>query len=219
MFNVKQSIIPIVPLALELANVIFMTENENPREIAELVESSLREFNLAMQRRETLIFEISAQTAQIIRFSMISLTVWAAAMFALIIILLSDMGNITQRLDEVAGYMKNISQNITVVAGNVYEVKLSLDNLDEHVKVITMMNDSVSKMSEQVFNINTNINDINTSINKINTSVITLNDNIALMRVDMAKMNHQFTGLNSQLGVMGSNVNRMTAPMKFFPFP
>jgi len=212
MFNVKQSIIPIVPLALELGNVIFMSENENPREIAELVESSLREFNLAMQRRETLIFEISAQTAQLIRFSMISLTVWAAAMFALIIILLSDMGNITQRLDEVAGYMKNISQNLTVVAGNVYEVKHSLDNLDEHVKVITMMNDSVT-------NINTNINDINTSINQINSSVITLSDNIALMRVDLAKMNHQFSGLNSQLGVMGTNVNRMTAPMKFFPFP
>jgi len=202
---------------LELAK--FMTENENPKEIAELVESSLREFNVAMQRRETLIFEISAQTAQLIRFSMISLMIWAAAMFALIVVLLSDLGNITQRLDEVAGYMKNISQNITVVAGNVYEVKHSLDNLNEHAKVIAMMNDSVTKMSEQVFNINTNINDINTSINQINSSVITLSDNIALMRVDLAKMNHQFSGLNSQLGVMGSNVNRMTAPMKYFPFP
>jgi len=212
MSNVKQSIITIVPLALKLANVIFMTKNENPKEIAELVESSLREFNLAMQRRETLIFEISSQTAQLIRFSMIGLIIWAAAMFALIVVLLSDMGNITQRLDEVAGYMKNISQNITAVAGNVHEVKLSLDNLDEHVKIITVMNDYVGKMSEQVFNINTNINEIN-------TSVITLNDNITLMRVDIGTMNHQLNGLNNQLGAMGVNVNRMSAPMKFFPFP
>jgi uncharacterized protein YoxC len=210
MFNVKQWIILILQPGLRLAEGVIM--QKSPREIAELVESTMREFNSAMERREALIIQASEQTAQIIRFSMISLIIWAAAMFALIVVLLSDMGNITRRLDDVAGYMQNISQNITVVAENVHEVKLSLDNLNEHVKVMPVMNDSVAKMSEDIFN-------INNSINQINASVLTLNDNLGLMRVDMTKLNHQVGGLNTQLGIMGSNVNRMSAPMKFFPFP
>ncbi len=188
-----------------------MEEKNNTREIAEIVENTMYEFNSAMKRREESIVRIGMQTTQIIRFSMVGLTLWAGAMFALIIILLSDMGNITHRLDEVAGYMKNISENITIVAENVHDVKRSLDHLNTHVKVMPVMNASVAKMSDDIIK-------INKSINKMNTNIILLNDHLDIMSLDIGRMTHQFGGLNSQLGVMGHNVDRMASPMKLFPF-
>ncbi len=194
-------------------------EQKTPREIAEIVESTMRQFNSAMKRREALIIRIGAQTAQIIRISMIGLILLMIAMFTLLTILLTDMGDIIQRLDEVGSHMKQINQNIMLVAENmagvrqsVDLVKTSINHLDEHVKVMPLMNVSVGKISDNMLK-------INDSINYININIASLNDHVDMMRVDMAQMSYQFGGLNSQLGVMGHNVDRMAAPMKMFPFP
>lgn len=186
-------------------------ENKDPREIAEIVEDTMSEFNSAMQRRESLIIGIAEQTNQIIRFSMIGLSLSAAAVFTLLIILLSDMGNINDSLNEISSYMQDISQNLTVMAENVYEVKHSLDNLNQYVKVMPVMNDSVGKISKNIIN-------INFSINKINSSVMVLNGNLDLIQIDLARMSHQVSGLNNHLGVMSYNTERIVTPMKFFPF-
>ena len=102
---------------------------ESPRDIAEIVENTMREFNSAMQRREGLIVRISNQTNQIIRFSMIGLTLLALAIFTVILILLSDMSSITQRLDKIAIYMQQINKNIIVVGDNMTELKQSIDSV------------------------------------------------------------------------------------------
>ena len=50
-----------------------MENNNNPREVAEIVESALRNFNEGMAHREQLSIRIGRRTTQIIRFGMISM--------------------------------------------------------------------------------------------------------------------------------------------------
>jgi len=192
---------------------------ETPRDIAEIVENTMREFNSAMQRREALIVRISNHTNQIIRFSMIGLTLLGIAVVTVILILLSDMSSITQRIDNVANYMEKINTNIIVVADNLTKLKqsvelvnISIENLDEHVKVMPLMNKSIVQMTDEMLKINNNIH-------LINTHFVSLNGKINLMSIDMAKMSHQVIGLNNQLGLMGRNVGRMASPIKMLPFP
>ena len=192
---------------------------DTQREIIDIVENTMCEFNSAMKRREGLIVRLSNQTTQIIRFSMMGLFVLTGAVFALIIILLSDMGSITQRLDEVASYMQNINKNIMIVGENIQQmtqsvvlVKQSIDHLDKKMQVMPLINVSIGKINE-------NMSYINKNIHLINTNIVSLNKNINLMSGDLARMNHQVGGLNHQLGGMGYNVDRLAAPLKFFPFP
>jgi len=194
-------------------------EEKTPREIAEIVESTMRQFNSAMKRREALIMRIGIQTAQIIRVSMIGFILLMIAIFTLLTILLTDMGDIIQGIDEVSEHMKQINQNIMLVAENmagmkqsVDLVKTSINNVNEHIKVMPLMNLAVEKISDDMLK-------INDSINYININIASLNEHVDMMRTDMAQMSYQFTGLNSQLGAMGHNVDRMAAPMKMFPFP
>ncbi|MCK5877577.1 MAG: hypothetical protein KAG43_08075 [Candidatus Marithrix sp.] len=194
-------------------------EAASAREIADTIDHAMTEFNTAMKRREALIVRIGTQTTQIIKFSMIGLGVLTVAVFTLIIILLADMGDISQRLDEVTGYMRAINQNIVVVGDNVSGmtnsidlVKNSIDDMDTNVAFMPTLNDSVTKISS-------NMIAINNSINKMTNHIDSLTINIDEMGTNMAIMTHQVGSLNNNLAVMGHNVDRMAAPMKMFPFP
>ncbi len=190
-----------------------------PRQMAEIIEQSLREFNSAMQHREQAIVKIGNQTAQMIRVSMIGLILVLCAVFALIAILLSDMGNITKRLEEVVHHMGNINQNIVYMADNMNNVKqsvdlvrVSIDGVEKHIRVMPLMQVSVDHINDNIFTMNRNINNMNATINL-------LNNNLTVMSVDIARINQQFGSLNHQLGGMGFNIDRIAAPIKMLPFP
>ncbi len=195
-----------------------MEKNENARELAEIIEHAMIEFNAAMKRREELSIRIGRRTTQIVRMSMVGMTLLTASIVFLIHYLTKDTHQIAERLDEIATYIQQVNQNIVGLADNMHQVKwavndvkLSVDQLNTHVEVMPMMNLSVGKISNNMLKINSNINYINTNIGS-------LNDNVNMISIDMARMSHQFDGLNRHLGMMGYNVDKMAAPMTFFPF-
>jgi len=195
-----------------------MEKNENTRELAEIIENAMVEFNAAMKRREELSIRIGRRTTQIIRMSMVGMTLLTASIVFLIHYLTKDTHQIAERLDEIASYMQQVNQNIVGLGGNmrqvkwaVNDVKLSVDQLNAHVQVMPMMNLSVGKISKDMLKINNHIS-------YMNTNIASLNDNINIIGIDMTRMSHQFDGLNKHLGMMGYNVDKMAAPMTFFPF-
>ncbi len=194
-------------------------EAASAKQVADTIDHAMTEFNKAMKRREALIVRIGTQTTQIIKFSMLGLGVVTVTVFALIVILLSDMGDITKRLDEVASYMKEINKNIIIVGKNVNGmtdsidlVKNSIDEMDKNVAFMPALNDSTTKISTEMIA-------INYSLNKMTAHIDSLTINIDEMGTNMAIMTHQVGGLNNSLGMMGRNVDRMAAPIKMFPFP
>ncbi|MDM8567037.1 hypothetical protein QUF74_15475 [Candidatus Halobeggiatoa sp. HSG11] len=195
------------------------TEVASAKAVAETIDHAMTEFNTAMKRREALIVRIATQTTQIIKFSMIGLGVLTVTVFALIIILLSDMGDITKRLDDVASYMHEINENIVIVGdnitgmtGSINLVKGAIDKMDKNVAFMPTLNTSVTKISSDMVA-------INNSINKMTAHIDSLTINIDEMGINMAIMTHQVGNLNNSLGIMGHNVDRIAAPIKMFPFP
>lgn len=194
-------------------------EETDTRDAAKIIEHAMCEFNSAMKRRENLSIRIGRRTTQIIRVSMIGMTLFLASGVFLIHTLAEDTSRIAQRIDEMTIYLQYLNNHVVAVAENMHGVKLSVDqvkqsveDLNQYVKVMPAINVSVGKISDDMLK-------INHSITSINTNLISLNNNIDIISVDMARMSHQFIGLNNQLGVMGYNVDRMASPMKIFPFP
>jgi methyl-accepting chemotaxis protein len=194
-------------------------KEENLREIAEIIENAMCEFNAGMKRREASNIKIARRTTHIIRIGLIGVTLLTVVVISLIHTLTKDTSNITQRLEEIAVYMQHINQSVMVMAENVRDVtqsvskvNLAIEQVGEHVKVMPTINVSVSKISDEMFK-------IDHSIIQMNTNIASLNNNVDIIGVDMARMSHQFGNLNNQLGMMGYNVDRMAAPMKIFPFP
>ncbi len=187
-------------------------EAASVKQVADTIDHAMTEFNKAMKRREALIVRIGTQTTQIIKFSMLGLGVVTVIVFALIVILLSDMGNITKRLDEVAGYMREINENVVIVGkningmtGSIDLVKNSIDKMEKNVAFMPTLNGSITKISTDMLAINDSLNRMTINIDEMGTN--------------MAIMTYHVSGLNNSLGVMGHNVDRMAAPMKMFPFP
>ena len=77
-------------------------ENNNPKEIAELVAGSLEDFRKGMEAREQLSTRIGARTTQIIRFGMFGLSILGLALFYLIFILTKDFATITDEMGMMA---------------------------------------------------------------------------------------------------------------------
>jgi len=186
-----------------------MVEKENPQSdgMAQVIHEyrlAMADFNSSMKMREDLSLRIGRRTTQIIRFTMIAMTILGLAMFYLIHTLTSDMLHITQHMDEMSGYMKDMSLNFRAVATSVEEMKLSVDRMNVFMEAIPTMNTSVAQMS--------------TDINKMTGDMKKMNDNMTTMSFDMANMSMQFVRVNGKLGSMGYDVNRMSSPMRFFPF-
>ena len=72
-----------------------MDNNNDSREIAEIVENALSEFRQGMEARKQLSTRIGSRTTQIIRFGMFRLSILGLVLFYLIYILTKDLATIT----------------------------------------------------------------------------------------------------------------------------
>ena len=87
--------------------------------------------------------------------------------------------------------------------------------MDEIAITMQSMNTSVTSMNTSIDGISTTMTLMNTSI----SSVPAMSAAVHNMTRDINEMTRQMHFLNGNVGVMGHDVNRMSAPMKMFPFP
>ncbi len=190
-----------------------MTELEkSPREIAEVVESAMREFHEAMKLREALSLRIGKRTTQIIRFSLIGMVLLMALMFHLILTLTSNMSDITDRMISMAIYMDSMSKNFISVAENVKAMRFSVDGMHEHIKVMDTMNLAMVGMKDSMLK-------MSGDMKHMNENMAAMQKSMGRMSMDMGNMSYQFTSLTAYVGVMEHNVDRMASPMRMMPFP
>lgn len=193
----------------QTGKLTFMAEQDNSQAdgMAQVIHDyrlAMADFNSAMKMREDLSIRIGRRTTQVIRFTMIALVVLGMAMFYLIHTLTTDMLLITQHMDEMSTYMRGMSSDFRAVATHVDEMRVSVDKMNSFMESIPAMNSSVTQMSAD--------------IGRMTGDMKKMSENMAVMSLDMTNMSMQFIGVNSKLGVMGYDVNRMSVPMKFFPF-
>ncbi|OQW94213.1 MAG: hypothetical protein BWK79_07020 [Beggiatoa sp. IS2] len=188
-----------------------MIESQDLKELAEIVHHSMSEFQTAMRFRDDLTLKMAQRTTYLLRFGMIGLLLLAGTLFYLIITLTENMNNITLRVTEVAHSMEKIDKKLATVADGMQVVKQSMDQLGVQLGVMPTLNTTVATIGHEILNVRQDINHISTNMSFIRGS-------IGMMSNDIAGMNYQFTGVNNRLGMMGYDINKATAPIRFFPF-
>ena len=103
-----------------------MDNNNDSREIAEIVENALSEFRQGMEAREQLSTRTGNHTTQIIRFGMFGLSILGLALFYLIFILTKDfatitdeMGHMSVNLTSIKGYFSSLATDMNLVMGHM----------------------------------------------------------------------------------------------------
>ena len=158
-------------------------ENNNTREVAEIVENALRNFNEAMAHREQLSIRIGRRTTQIIRFGTLSMLMLGLALFYLIFILTRDFSAITGHMDDMSGYMNDMDRNFAVVAESITRVDQTLTVLNEHITVMPALGQSVDNMDS---NLGTLSSDMHSMVGQLEQ----MNGNVSNMAISLRVLNN-----------------------------
>jgi archaellum component FlaC len=191
---------------------------KSPREIAEIVENAMHEFNVAMQHRHEFSGITRRRTTQILWFSMGGLILLASAMFYLIHILTRDTHTITLHVIKVADYMDKINHTLVSVSQDIQNMKQSVGSMNGYMSVIPAISDSVEQVSQDLLGVKQDIGQINRSIGSMSGDIAVLNQRFDTLNNQLVSINYQINGLNGHVGRIGYDVDRVAAPMRFFPF-
>jgi methyl-accepting chemotaxis protein len=188
-----------------------MANDNKPRELAEIVENAMREFNEAMHHREQLSVRIGRRTTQIIRFGMFGLSVLGLIMFYLLYILTADFAKITSNMESISGRMTNMNGNFDAVSRDMGRLRQTLVLMNDNITVMPLMNNTIGGIDD---NLGALSNDLHAMLEQINH----MNGNVAAMTGRMQLLNRQLGDMNLNVGSMSGNMHQMAKPMKMFPF-
>jgi hypothetical protein len=195
-----------------------MEQQPDNRELLEIVENSLTQFNEAMQRRDDLGIRIGRRTTQIIRVGAITVSLLSFAVVYLTMALKQDMNNMSGYMEQMTGLMQTMSTAIVHIPGmaeSMHSMNTSMAALRQDV---SGMNTSVSSMDRQMDHLR-NMDLQMDFLRVMSADMSGLRQDVSYMNQSVAGMNHQMGNLNGSVGAMGYNVNRMAAPAKMMPFP
>jgi len=133
---------------------------------------------------------------------MVIISILATAMFFLIYVLMDNMNNITYRMTDMSGYMKEMNQKFAVVADNVKDMRQSVDSMSQYISSMPEMTESINSMR----------------VNIADQHIGLMDRNICTMSMNMMNMSQQFISVSNKLGIMSYDVNRMSALIRMFLF-
>jgi uncharacterized protein YoxC len=172
---------------------------------------AMSDFNSAMKVREEVSIRIGTRTTHIIRFGTVGLLLIVLALFYLIYTLTGNMRAITMHMVDVSANIQQMTTQFENVTQDIRGMRTAMES----------MNNNISTMNKSILvvpNMNHTIVQINDELSKMNQSVGHLNSNIYNMDGKIGRMDQRFSVLIDQMGAMTNDVDRMSAPMRFFPF-
>jgi len=181
------------------------------RDLLEIVENSMAEFNEAMRKREELSIRIGRRTTQIVRVGAVTVGLLSLAVLYLTAALKDDMSKMSEQMTQITGFMQTMSVSVNavpVMSASVQDMNVLMQDMASSIRAVPAMTTSVQRM-------NILMQDMASSIG----AVPVMSTSVQRMSADMTAMNNQIHFLNRNVGNMGYNVDRMASPMKMFPFP
>jgi uncharacterized protein YoxC len=189
------------------------------KEITQVLESivitnhdTMLAFNEAMAKREELSIRIGKRTTQILRFGIMSILMISGLLFFLIQSLSKHIDTMASNITHISTTMGNMDQSFTLVTQQLARMDTTMTKLNQQVKVMSHDIHSVPQMS-------TTLNTLNQSIHSMGLSMNSMTGDMGALNHSTAGINQQFSTLIRQVGGMTSDVNKMSRPMNFFPFP
>lgn len=196
-----------------------MSEESNPSDeqadpglfMFRIMEDRLAE---SVSREERIDFkgvQDSKRTHQIGRISMLFVLLLTPPVFFLIWTLVGAMGIITDRMEHMKVQVATMRGDFDEVATRMMAINKAVVRMSGNISVIPPMEKRLNGMRSD-FDV------ITVSMGTISPDVATIDETLSVMDHDMAQMNQVFGLLNSNVFGMRRNVNRMSSPMRMFPF-
>lgn len=153
----------------------------------------------------------SSRTQRIGHVSLLGTMLLALPVFYLIWTLVGDMGIITDRMEYMKVQVAEMRQDFDEVALRMASIDAAVSNMSSSISVIPPMEQRLAGMRGD-FNVMT------AAMGGITPNVSTIDQILGVMDQDMAQMNHSFGFVNRDVFHMRHNVNKMSSPMRMFPF-
>lgn len=169
-------------------------------------------FNEAMGRREELSVRIGKRTTQILRFGIMSILLISGLMFFLIQSLSKHIDTMASNITHISETMGNMDQSFMIVTKQLHRMDNTMSGLNQHIETMSQDIHSVPQMTVTMTKLQHSVDTMSQSINSMTGDMRALNYNTS-------GINQQFSTLIQQMGEMSYDVNQMSRPMKFFPFP
>ncbi len=179
--------------------------------IFRIIEERLRD---AVTREEETDFRgvrDSRRTFVIGRLALILVALLSPPVFYLIWTLVGAMGVITDRMEYMKIQVAQMRTDFDEVSERMTSIDASVSNMSNNIAVIPPMEQRVKGMRG-------NFDTMTAAMGGITPNVTTIDQTLGIMDQDMAHMNHVFGFLNRDVFIMRHDVNRMSSPMRMFPF-
>lgn len=150
------------------------------------------------------------KTQRITRIALVISFLLTPVIFSLIATLVFDMGEITDRMQKMSGYVASMREDFTEVAGLMTNMDASVTRMSTNISVIPSIDTQVAGMDE-------NFTQMVAAMQGITPNVTQIDQNLTVMEQDMVQMNSLFGQLNYSVLSIGQDVNQMSKPMRFMP--
>ncbi|EXJ16015.1 hypothetical protein [Imhoffiella purpurea] len=153
----------------------------------------------------------SRRTQIIGRVALVLVATLTPPVFYLIWTLVGSMGVITDRMESMKTQVSSMRTDFDEVSARMASMEGSVSRMSENIAVIPPMEERVKGMRDD-FGV------MRGAMGGIRPNVTEIDRTLGVMEQDMAQMSHVFGFLNRDVFMMRHNVNRMSSPMRMFPF-
>ncbi len=172
---------------------------------------AMSDFNTAMKVREEVSIRIGTRTTYIIRYGMAGLLLIVVALFFLIYTLTGNMRAITTHMVDISANIHHMSTRFDNVTKDMRGMRTAMESMNRNIS-------GMSKSIEVMPKMNQTISQIGDELSEMNLTIGQMDKNIYNMNGHLGRMDHRFGTLINQMGAMRNDVDRISAPMRFFPF-
>ena len=115
-------------------------------------------------------------------------------------------------------YMEEMAKDASIMSNAAVNMQSSMSTMAGGINQVVSYTESISSAIVQTDDSVAVLSSIADSVNHMQSDLSGLNKNISTMNYNLTKINNQMRALNKKLGAMGQDVNRMSSPVKMFPF-
>lgn len=180
-------------------------------QISSSLENVLLQFSEAVKSQQILNERLERRNSQMIRIGLFSIILLISAAVFLMWSLKEDINKINTHMDKV-------SKNVTTMSNSIISMQSSMSSVKNGINEVVGHAGNISYALVEPDNSVLVMQHIANTVKLMQQDVRGLNKNFDKTNYNLDAINQQMRKLNKKLGVMGHDVNRMSSPVKMFPF-
>ena len=187
------------------------TEKQEQAEIAAMVENALLQFNDTFNAQHEQNLRIGRRTSQTIRYGV-------AAVIFLAIGVMFLTWSLKQDMSRMGGYMQSMAKDVSAMSHATVQMQTSMSTVEGGINQVVNHTQAISTSFVQTDSSVAILSHIGDAVGLMQNDLRGLNSSVENLNSNIGTINKQMRILNRNLGAMGHDVNRMSSPVKMFPF-